>query len=122
MDLRGCAATVPSTPVTGRERNQNRKGEPTLSPAPRIGADPPVPLPIRWGSLTWPRVEEFEVAAGDTVIEVIDPVTNEVLASRRVDEFYWSGLGDGHYTSYKENTDGTPQIHVWRVQLTRAGR
>lgn len=57
----------------------------------------------------------------DTVIEVIDPVSKEVLASRRVDEFYWVGLGGGHYASYKEGDDGTPQIHVWRVQFTRPG-
>jgi len=55
----------------------------------------------------------------DSIIEVIDLNSGAVLARKRYDEHLIRFAGPRFLTSYKQHEDGTPQITVWRVTLSR---
>jgi hypothetical protein len=57
----------------------------------------------------------------DTVVEVIDPNTNQLLASTRVDGWVRMLSGDRLAAQYLEDEEGYPQLRVWQFNLTRRG-
>jgi hypothetical protein len=56
----------------------------------------------------------------DTIVEVLDPATGELLASRRFDESVrkW---GSGPLVIYRENAIGIPEYGLYRAILVRGG-
>ncbi|CAN5855410.1 hypothetical protein BH23GEM9_BH23GEM9_18590 [soil metagenome] len=54
---------------------------------------------------------------GDTVLEVIDPATGALLASRRLDPAFFSRAG-GLLFRYTEGVHGTPSYELFRPRLT----
>jgi hypothetical protein len=57
----------------------------------------------------------------DTVVEVIDPNTNQLLASTRVDGWVRMLSGDRLAAQYLEDEEGYPQLRVWQFNLTKRG-
>lgn len=53
----------------------------------------------------------------DTVLEVIDPVSGTVLASRRVDEALYELFVPGYAWAARPRRDSTRQFEIWRVQF-----
>ena len=76
----------------------------------------------QWSRAAGPRIEGVVTAPDrnlfyDTVVEVIDPNTGALLASRRVDAHLTQFLGDGEAMSFTEDKDGIGRVIVWRLQL-----
>lgn len=55
----------------------------------------------------------------DTILEVLDPRTGEVLAQRRSDLALRGFIDDRHVAAYRESPGGVPRVEVWRVELRR---
>ena len=55
----------------------------------------------------------------NTMIEVIDLATGRLVTSARVNPYIVHSLSNGYVASYKEDSDGTPLIDVWRLFLVR---
>ena len=56
----------------------------------------------------------------DTVLEVIDPVSGDLLASQRFEgerHLFLYFIADGLFTSFSVNDVGLEQVHVWRFRL-----
>lgn len=60
--------------------------------------------------------------AWDSVIQLWDSRTGEVLAAGRVDPSLLFLLGDGFAASYREDEQGFPFVEVWRLRVDRACR
>jgi hypothetical protein len=58
----------------------------------------------------------------DTVVEVIDGRTGQLLASRRFDAAHGHFIGGSKVVSYGENANGDALVHVWSLQLTETAR
>lgn len=54
----------------------------------------------------------------DTVIEVIDPDAARTVASIRLPDYMKLFIGNGETFSYREDSDGTPWLDVWRVSVS----
>lgn len=54
----------------------------------------------------------------DTVIEVVDTRTGELLASGRSDRYITRFADDEHVVSFAETAIGAPRIEVWRISLS----
>jgi hypothetical protein len=55
----------------------------------------------------------------DTMIEVLDPRSGALLASRRFPEFLRGFWSDDLLTSASVGPDDTPYIDIWQVRLVR---
>ncbi len=55
----------------------------------------------------------------DSVIEIIDLETHELLGSIRVDPYLRFISNDGYAASYRLDEVGRPFIDVWRFELQR---
>jgi hypothetical protein len=53
----------------------------------------------------------------DSVVEVIDPDSGELIASIRVDPHLTFVSNSGYAASYREDDVGNPSIEVWRLEL-----
>jgi hypothetical protein len=53
----------------------------------------------------------------DTMIDVIDVHTRQLLVSQRVQGHFLAILSDEYLAAYREDADGTPLLDVWRVRL-----
>jgi hypothetical protein len=54
----------------------------------------------------------------DTVIEVIDPKTARVIATRRIPQEVGSFIGEGTtIATYREDQTGAPGFDIWRLSL-----
>jgi hypothetical protein len=58
----------------------------------------------------------------DTVVEVIDGRTGQLLASRTFDAALGHFIGGSKVVSYGENANGDALVHVWSLQLTETAR
>jgi hypothetical protein len=56
----------------------------------------------------------------DAIIEVIDPASGRLIASRRIPQFVAAVAGNGHLLSAREES-GSILVEVLRVQLTTPG-
>jgi hypothetical protein len=65
------------------------------------------------------RVSDFpaEYKLFQTVIEVIDPKTRTLVATKTLDSYISSVLSTGRVASFVENEDGVPFATVWDVSL-----
>jgi hypothetical protein len=57
----------------------------------------------------------------DSVVEVIDPVRNRLIASHRFRQFFWRFVGGGRVVSTPEDANGEVAIEVWRLALDATG-
>jgi hypothetical protein len=57
----------------------------------------------------------------DTIVEVIDPRTNQLLASTRVEGWLCMMAGDRLAAQYWEDEEGYPHLRVWQFNLTAKG-
>jgi hypothetical protein len=56
----------------------------------------------------------------DTVIEVIDPATGRLVATRRLTNLHLRGFWSGDLlTSASIDKDDNPYLDIWQVQLKR---
>jgi hypothetical protein len=55
----------------------------------------------------------------DTIVEVIDTETGELVASERLPQYLLNFLDDQHVYGYRLSPDGNPLIDVWRLRLVR---
>lgn len=55
----------------------------------------------------------------DSIIEVIDPDSGRLIASRRFDEYIYNFNQDGHYNAYHATDEGEPFVEVWRAAVVR---
>jgi hypothetical protein len=53
----------------------------------------------------------------DSVVEIIDPSTGTLLASRRVPEYLTQFISGGQAISYEEATSGAGRVLVWQLRL-----
>jgi len=53
----------------------------------------------------------------DTIVEVMDPTSGNLIASQRFDLFFEHFTPEGLLTSYREADNGLPFIDIWRVTL-----
>ena len=56
----------------------------------------------------------------NTTIEVFDPGSHQLLASRSLQELITGFADSTHVVIYREDADGTPHIDLWRIHLQRA--
>lgn len=68
------------------------------------------PHGLAWATTDWAK-------AYDTVIEVLDPSTGALLASKRTDLFLSRSVDEETYVSYAQSPRGEPRLAVWRVQF-----
>lgn len=68
-----------------------------------------------------PRGPRYDVSRKDqlfdTIVEVIDPETGELVASERLPQYLLDFLDDQHVYGYRLSPDGNPLIDVWRLRL-----
>lgn len=57
----------------------------------------------------------------DFVIEVIDPSSGTLIASRRFPQFGGGFLDAAHVFTHRETNLGIPKIDVWRISFSREG-
>lgn len=57
----------------------------------------------------------------DTVIEVIDPASGELIASTKVESYLVRFLGDNLVVGYREDAAGYPSIRIWRLTVAKGG-
>jgi hypothetical protein len=53
----------------------------------------------------------------NTTIEVFDPATRQLLASRTLSQLVLGFADSNHIVTYWEGDDGTPHLDVWRIHL-----
>jgi hypothetical protein len=56
----------------------------------------------------------------DTVIEVINPESGEVVASTRIDPYVWWFVGERQFATYTEDEGLWPKIKIWEMRLSES--
>ena len=69
------------------------------------------------GQMMYPIEDEQRVY--DTIVEVIDPSTGRVVASRRFDETFDVVVEPNLVAGYREADDGRPYVEIWQVHLRK---
>jgi hypothetical protein len=54
----------------------------------------------------------------DFIIDVIDPVAGQLLATHRMSFFPFSFVGPQQYVQWEESSDGVPRAAIWSFRLT----
>ncbi len=64
---------------------------------------------------TYPQLDDGRMH--DSMIEVIDPKTQRLVATTRFAGLMLFSLGDRYFASYREAENGIPFVDVWRLRL-----
>jgi hypothetical protein len=83
----------------------------------------------RWAELLPPPIERsvgglvYPIPPGsgllESLVEIIDPVTGQLFAAGLFEKEIYGFVDANHVFSYTEDERGIPQIHIWRLRLSR---